>query len=437
MICPVCKRDLAPSLSICFACGAMMNDTVREELQTKISSVSGDLTPLQRIESPANVEPAVPVVRHSEEVAALPAPALKHPKTFELPRKQTSPTLVEFQRKNAALPDWRLQLQNSIQKRRAFSPRAETTSEPAQSAGVSGQRTKGANALELETENSPTAESLNPRLANALRRIEESRRAFLSHNGATASAGGAAAKPATRNYPFNVVSRSGNVPPSTPAAAVSSPKPRLVSSLRIEKKALDTNKLPPLPEPAKLSSSLDEDETADKPLLRETPAIERVKLPLIDDLAADADPAFAEETDTDEIDDLAPFTMRFGSGLFDLIIGGFATLIILSPFIASGGSWFSVSGVALIVATLSIFQFMYLTACIAVWGKTFGMRIFSLELIDIEQNHYPSVHQAAVNSAVYLLSMALGGIGFLTLLYNEEKRAVHDIISGTLLVRNI
>ena len=38
MNCPVCKRSLAPTLSICFACGAMVNDSVREELQTKIAA---------------------------------------------------------------------------------------------------------------------------------------------------------------------------------------------------------------------------------------------------------------------------------------------------------------------------------------------------------------------------------------------------------------
>ena len=70
-------------------------------------------------------------------------------------------------------------------------------------------------------------------------------------------------------------------------------------------------------------------------------------------------------------------------------------------------------------------------------GKTFGMRIFSLELIDADANVYPTTHQAAVSSAVYLLSMAFGGLGFLTVLFNEEKRAVHDIVSGTLLIRDI
>jgi uncharacterized RDD family membrane protein YckC len=63
------------------------------------------------------------------------------------------------------------------------------------------------------------------------------------------------------------------------------------------------------------------------------------------------------------------------------------------------------------------------------------MRLFSLELVDIEGEHYPTIHQAAVSSAVYILSLTFGGAGFLTLLFNDEKRAVHDIVSKTIVVK--
>jgi len=62
------------------------------------------------------------------------------------------------------------------------------------------------------------------------------------------------------------------------------------------------------------------------------------------------------------------------------------------------------------------------------------MKLFSLELIDADLNEYPSFHQAAVSSAVYLLSLPLGGLGFLTIFFNDEKRAAHDIVSGTIIV---
>jgi uncharacterized RDD family membrane protein YckC len=76
-----------------------------------------------------------------------------------------------------------------------------------------------------------------------------------------------------------------------------------------------------------------------------------------------------------------------------------------------------------------------MTTAVGLFGKTFGMKLFSLELIDIEENDYPTFHQAAVSSSVYLLSLALGGTGFLTVPFTTDGRAVHDIVSGTIIVR--
>jgi uncharacterized RDD family membrane protein YckC len=80
-------------------------------------------------------------------------------------------------------------------------------------------------------------------------------------------------------------------------------------------------------------------------------------------------------------------------------------------------------------------MFIYLTTCLGLFGKTFGMRIFSLELVDVDESEYPTFHQAALNSTIYLISLALGGIGFLTIPFNEEKRAIHDLLSGTIVVK--
>ncbi len=141
MICPVCKRDLAPTLSICLTCGAMMNDTVREELACKVVStgeiVSGELkkiTPdisaplppapvpivvtmntLPPPEAPVAKQPVIPaaVLSTPASIVATPKPAqpeavkIRENKvnTANLAAKQTNPTLVEFQTKNTTLPD--------------------------------------------------------------------------------------------------------------------------------------------------------------------------------------------------------------------------------------------------------------------------------------------------------------------------------------------
>src|SRR5688572_24781650 len=122
MNCPVCARSLAPTLSICPSCGAMMYDTVREELQAKITPGIPRLKMTIETVAPepkpvAEPPKAKPAEIKPPEIKA-PLPVAKRVQTAGLSAPKTSPTLVEFQNKNASLPDWRLQLQNAVQQRK-------------------------------------------------------------------------------------------------------------------------------------------------------------------------------------------------------------------------------------------------------------------------------------------------------------------------------
>lgn len=448
MICPVCKRDLAPTLSICFACGAMMNDTVREELETKVTPVSGRLKrgklPAAALAPQVELQPPpAPVLR--APVPPIPTPAMSKPapvktQTSPLAAKKTSPTLVGFQPKKAALPEWRLQLQNSVRQRSAGLGSAAGTAEAVSSSFQKQLVTNGANALKADfVEEEKPVEHENPRVAKALKRIEESRKSFTP-----AETPSSAAPPlaSARNYPFNVVSRSSDVAtkqnPVKPDLS-EPPKPRLVSSLRIEKKKFDTNKLPPLPEPAKISTSFEGAETPAKPEPAETLREGKNEQPKpIQEQFLEIETVETEVEEVeehDEIDDLAPLPLRFNAALFDLIVGGFVGLAVLSPFILSGGDWLSLSGVLAITAGMAIVTFIYLTIAIGIIGRTIGMKLFSLELIDAEENQYPTLHQAAVHSSLFIFSLAFAGLGFVPMFFNEERRAAHDLLSGTILVR--
>ncbi len=439
MMCPVCKRDLAPTLSICLTCGAMIHDTVREELETKISrlpepvtSNRGKLAAPKREAAPAPKK-AAPAPQPSPQPSRPPTPAAKpiapRFETNDLRVKKTSQTLVEFQTKKATIPEWRLQLQNSIRQKAGTNRRAETDSD---TTGSKPRTTSGANALKVEFVEEEIPGHQNPRVASALKRIEESRRAF-SNQPVPEQSVHVGKSTANRSYPFNVVARSAeSAPPATPSNATvnASPKPMLVSPRRIEKKGFDTNKLPPLARQGAVSEKVQrpsvgllENETRSQP----DPRLE-VTVAEVENLEIDA-------VETDDIEDLAPLSMRFSAGLFDFIVGLFATFILLSPFMLSGGNWFSVAGFFAVTASVAIVMFLYLTVTLAFVGRTFGMRLFSLELVDIEENAYPTLHQAAVNSAVYLLSLAFAGIGFLPIIFNEERRGAHDILSGTILIR--
>jgi uncharacterized RDD family membrane protein YckC len=388
----------------------MMRDTVREELQPKITPGGAPRTEIQaRPDAPASTP-------HP------PASKMKRVDTAGLVAPKTSPTLVEFQNKNAPLPDWRIQLQNAVQQRKGGHPAAASPQLSVSSA------TAAQPAPIAASEPAPLA--ADPRVANALRRIEASQKAFNKPE--------IKPKKAKPSHSFGVVAPTSNAGAATAPARVSpQPKPQLVPPPPIVQKR-DTNKLPPIPQA--------EPETVVIP----KPVIARVEK--IDDIAPKLDFPEAARIEikavrsdereiaatldqADEIDDLAPFSMRFGAGLFDMIIGGFASMLALSPLAFSATNWWTIAGLVIALGTFGVVSFLYMTACLGFFGKTMGMRLFSLELVDAVENQYPTLRQAAVNSFFFLLSLPLAGAGFLTVFFNEENRAVHDLLSGTIMVK--
>lgn len=432
MNCPVCKRSLAPTLSICFACGAMINDSVREELETKISA------PLRKPEPTPTPQPVAASVVIEE--TPKPKAVLSPPPKREIPRPtpplkretnplnipKTSPTLVEFQNKNAMVPDWRLQLQNSVRQRKGgpVSRTADAVSESVSSRTM----TNGATALKVEIVEEPQPQPVNEKIASALKRIDESRKNFLPDTPKRST------KPAPRNYPFNVVTRTPDTVPSPkrPDGRIvisDTPKPTLVPTFKIDKKKFDTNKLSPIADEAVQT------EVAEPVLAVETPkAAPPVLKPEISIHLTDPVTGEMPVAETGEIEDLAPVSMRFNAALFDLIIGAFASFVLLSPIVLMGGDWFSLSGIAAFAGVWATVMFIYMTLSIGMYGKTLGMRMFGLELIDAEENDYPTFHQAAVHSAVFLLSLPFLGVGFVPMIFNEEQRAAHDLAAGTMIV---
>lgn len=450
-----------------------MNDSVREELNVKISIAPKTFTmeakpnppvavPKPPVTVPKTPPPAMslaPELPPVEMTAPKPQPIPKQqpvappapPKTntTEIAAKATSPTLVEFQNKNATLPDWRLQLQNAVRKR-VDNVQTHVAFEKTSAVSRVHLPTSGANALKAEVIEDPApvampAASGNPKLANAMRRIEESRRRFLAEELKEEAVPQAPQAPQSKNYPFYIATKNAEILPkpsemkaaATPAPAP--PKPTFEDLPVIEKKPLDTNKLKPLPNAAVISTNL-EKISGDLPKIEEENVID-APLIKISRVKSDEDAEILELEETEmvsedaETEDLAPFAMRFNSAVFDLIIGAFTALILLAPFMLSKGNWFSFAGVLAFLVTCAIVMFVYLTTAIGMFGKTVGMKIFSLEAIDMEENDYPTFHQAAVSASVYLVSLALGGIGFLPALFNSERRTAPDLLSGTIIVK--
>ncbi len=432
-----------------------MNDSVREELKMKIST-SGSLVKSEpKGKFPTANKPAQPPVAKSPQTVFNKAvvsqsvgknPALNKPETTLINAKLTSPTLVEFQSKSAALPEWRLQLQNAVRQRREQNHLPENEIFSAGASPTIVHRTNGSAALKadvLELEDIESVLHENATVHNALRRIEQSRKTFYVEEKPPIVP---AEQTQKKDFPFYIAAKSdasvtikSDTKTSTNFASVA--KPKLVSSLRNGKPDFDTNKLPPLPQAVKMSTSFakhsvetsEQTKTAviEKPEEKIKPDLPEIEISHLSDNIAEE----VIEAETEEIEDCASFAMRFNAGVFDILIGSFASLILLAPFILLGGNWFTAAGFFAFLATSAIVMFVYMTTAVGLFGKTFGMKMFSLEIIDIAENDYPSFHQAAVSSSVYLLSLALGGSGFLTVPFTNDRRAVHDLVSGTVVVR--
>jgi uncharacterized RDD family membrane protein YckC len=465
----------------------MMNDSVREELALKISPIvkSAKSTTQKEIPKPVIPPPVQPTplqppvqaaVIHTSlqperrvetaEQASIPQtpvqppkplpPVAPKPQTAEIASKATSPTLVDFRHKNAVVPEWRLHLQNVVRQRQ---DRGSHTQTDAVSTGAAPQSmtlaTSGATALQAEPlpQNNPVV-SGNPKLEAAMRRIEQSRQMYYAeeekpkpHLTAVPQPQQQPQQPAQpKTFPYAVPNQTSETMPPKPEHI---PFKTQSKTFIIEKKAentpekkaekFDTNKLPPLSQVVKAAPGVESRsiifKTTENKINIETP---------VDDFDEETDDVTAygeveavepEAEEFEEIDDCAPVSLRFNAGLFDLIIGSFLSFILLSPFMLLNGNLFTLQGLLAFLATFAIVMFIYMTVSVGFLGRTLGMRLFSLEIIDIEENDYPTFHQAAVNSCVYLFSLALGGLGFLPLFFNSEKRAAHDLLAGTIVVR--
>ena len=525
MHCPVCNRENTNTLSICPSCGAMVFDSVREELRDKITPLSKPIPkpsdseePLLKMEmveeiSAENIwlrefSAEKPVEKELYETTESPNistpepektpqeskfieinPIPKDKMTENKPKQlQGADTLklVEFRTETAELPEWRLKVQNAA-RQRLNQRQGNSATATVQSKTLV---TDGATALKVDDvqdypqmDDEQLEEIENPLLLKALKRIEKSRDHFYEE------------PPAPRkrhlDNPQNlyIAAKENKILPKPEPKAVKArinepvrPKKAVKNTVTKEKATENA-----LPKPAAISTSFDkrpiipeniepeieettireeitvkeeitvQEEISAPEIIKEDAVIRKTEMAIEelveceDMIVEDSDIEYArlitpdgevieettetEESEYQELEDFAPFALRFNAGLFDLLIGSFLSLFLLAPFMLLGGNWFTISGLLAFVATCSIVMFIYMTTAVGLFGRTFGMRLFSLEVVDIEGESYPTLHQAAVSSCLYLLSLALGGIGFLTLLTNPEKRAVHDLVSGTIVIK--
>ncbi len=87
----------------------------------------------------------------------------------------------------------------------------------------------------------------------------------------------------------------------------------------------------------------------------------------------------------------------------------------------------------LAVVLLVLWSFVYFTYPWAVSGKSIGMAVFGLQVVAADGSPV-TLRQAVLRTLCLPLSIAPAGLGFAGLLFQRERRGLHDLLAGTAVV---
>jgi uncharacterized RDD family membrane protein YckC len=110
-----------------------------------------------------------------------------------------------------------------------------------------------------------------------------------------------------------------------------------------------------------------------------------------------------------------------------------AALVSLASELLTGKSVTVTHHQILAIVILAIWEFIYFTYPWAVSGKTPGMALFGLQVVT-SQGGPISSRQAVLRSLALPLSFVLLGLGFLGIVFQRERRALHDLMVDTAVV---
>jgi uncharacterized RDD family membrane protein YckC len=124
---------------------------------------------------------------------------------------------------------------------------------------------------------------------------------------------------------------------------------------------------------------------------------------------------------------------RVVSAILDLIFCALLTAPIAGALYLAGASVHDLRAIGVLAGCVVVVMFLYLTLTTALTGRTWGMRLLSLRVIDTKTGLIPTGSQSIGRSIFYLLSLATG-VGILFALVSREGYTAHDRFTRTAVV---
>jgi uncharacterized RDD family membrane protein YckC len=138
---------------------------------------------------------------------------------------------------------------------------------------------------------------------------------------------------------------------------------------------------------------------------------------------------------------VAPTLSRLGAALVDLVVIGAIDASVLHFTLRICGLQYSelrVLPIAPFAAFLLLLNGGYFAAFTAAGGQSIGKMLTGVKVVPADIDYWTDrvpLGQAVLRSAAYLVSALPAGLGFLPALFGAEKRAIHDRLAHTRVVK--
>jgi uncharacterized RDD family membrane protein YckC len=125
---------------------------------------------------------------------------------------------------------------------------------------------------------------------------------------------------------------------------------------------------------------------------------------------------------------------RVTSAVLDLIVVSLLCVPFAAALELTNVNWLDPRVWIVSAGVFSLFGFLYFTISTALTGRTLGLQLLSLRVVDARTGLIPTGTQSAGRALIYLASLFILGITSIFALFNSERLTAHDRITRTAVV---
>jgi len=131
----------------------------------------------------------------------------------------------------------------------------------------------------------------------------------------------------------------------------------------------------------------------------------------------------------------ASIVARLASAVIDLFVVSLLCAPVAAALELSNTNWQDPRIWIFSAALFSVVGFLYLTISTALTGRTIGLRLLSLRIVDARTGLIPTGTQSAGRALIYLASLLVLGITSIIALLNSDRLTAHDRITRTAVIQ--